>query len=106
MDVKEWISHKYSGVCNLITISLSNLLLHIIQKEKIAPKIAAKFARVNGPKQSRCPERLFLVIIQQSNFYTILWFGRPTCSAKTDFKLLLSFISTFCLRDCGTESLC
>ena len=49
MDVKEWISHKCSGVCNLITISLSNLLLHIIQKEKIAPKIAAKFARVNGP---------------------------------------------------------
>ena len=34
---------------NLITISLSNLLLHIIQKEKIAPKIAAKFAHVNGP---------------------------------------------------------
>jgi hypothetical protein len=29
--------------------SLSNLLLHILQKEKIATKIAAKIARVNGP---------------------------------------------------------
>jgi hypothetical protein len=28
---------------------LSNLLLHILQKEKIATKIAAKIARVNGP---------------------------------------------------------
>ena len=29
--------------------SLSNPLLHIFQKEKIATKIAAKIARVNGP---------------------------------------------------------
>ena len=28
---------------------LSNLLLHILQKENIATKIAAKIARVNGP---------------------------------------------------------
>ena len=52
MDVKEWISHKCSGVCNLITASLSKLLLHIIEKAKIAPKIAAKIACVNGPLES------------------------------------------------------
>jgi hypothetical protein len=34
---------------NFITTSLSNLLLHILQMEKIATKIAAKIARVNGP---------------------------------------------------------
>jgi hypothetical protein len=32
-----------------ITTLLSNLLLHILQKEKIATKIVAKIARVNGP---------------------------------------------------------
>ena len=37
---------------------------------------------------SRGPERLFVVINQQSIFYAVLWFGRHTCSAKTDFKLL------------------
>jgi hypothetical protein len=48
-DVKEWMSYKCSRLSNLITTSLSNLLLHILQKEKIATKIAAKIARVNGP---------------------------------------------------------
>jgi hypothetical protein len=38
-----------SRLLNLITTSLSNLLLHIHQKEKIAPKIAAEIARVNEP---------------------------------------------------------
>jgi hypothetical protein len=41
-DVKEWVSYKCSRLWNLITTSLSNLLLHILQKEKIATKIAAK----------------------------------------------------------------
>jgi hypothetical protein len=33
---------------------LSNLLLDILQKEKIATKIAAKIARVNGPLDLAC----------------------------------------------------
>jgi hypothetical protein len=49
MDVKEWMSYKCSRLRNFITTSLSNLLLHILQKEKIATKIAAKIAHVNGP---------------------------------------------------------
>ena len=44
-DVKEQISYKCSRLWNLITTSLSNLLLHIPQKEKIATKIAAKLNR-------------------------------------------------------------
>jgi hypothetical protein len=48
-DVKEWVNYKCSMLSNLITTSLSNLLFHILQKEKIATKIAAKTARVNGP---------------------------------------------------------
>jgi hypothetical protein len=49
MDVKEWMSYRCSRLRNFTTTSLSNLLLHILQKEKIATKIAAKIARVNGP---------------------------------------------------------
>ena len=43
------MSYKCSRLWNLITTSLGNLLLQILQKEKIATKIAAKIARVNGP---------------------------------------------------------
>ena len=46
-DVKELISYKCSKLWNVITTSISNLLLPIVQKEKIALKIAAKIAGVN-----------------------------------------------------------
>ena len=46
---KEWMSYKCSRLWNFITTSLSNLLLHILQKEKIATNIAAKIAHLNGP---------------------------------------------------------
>ena len=46
-DEKEWISHTCSSfVCILIATFLGNVLLHIIQKEKIRPEIAAKIAHV------------------------------------------------------------
>ena len=48
MNVKESISYKCSKLWNLITTLISNLLLHIVQEEKIA----AKIARVNRPKAS------------------------------------------------------
>ena len=48
-DGKEWMSYKCSRLSNLIITTLSKPLLHIFQKEKIATKIAAKIARVNGP---------------------------------------------------------
>ena len=48
-DVKELISYKCSKLWKLITTSISNLLLPIVQKEKIALKIAAKIAGVNEP---------------------------------------------------------
>jgi hypothetical protein len=43
------MSYKCSRLWNFITTSLSNPLLHILQKKKIATKIAAKIARANGP---------------------------------------------------------
>jgi hypothetical protein len=64
MDVKEWMSYKRSRLWNFITTSLSNLLLHILQKEKIATKIAAKIACVlNGPWQltSTSPQQVYFI---------------------------------------------
>jgi hypothetical protein len=46
-DVKEWMSYKCSTLWNLIATSLSNPLLRVLQKEKIATKIG----RVNRPYQ-------------------------------------------------------
>jgi hypothetical protein len=50
-DVKELISYNCSKIRNLITTLLSNLLLHIVQKENIPPIIAAKIA---GLEPSLC----------------------------------------------------
>ena len=60
-DVKKWMSYKCSRLWNLITTSLSNL--HILQKEKIATKIAAKIARVNGPswREQRTPNETLIL---------------------------------------------
>jgi hypothetical protein len=43
------ISYKCFKLWNVKTTLISNLLLHVVHKEKIAPKIAAKIATVNVP---------------------------------------------------------
>jgi hypothetical protein len=48
-DVNEWTSYKCMVKKNLLSTFVINPLIYIRQKEKIALKIAAKVASVNGP---------------------------------------------------------
>ena len=43
-------------------IFMTDQLLHIVQKEKIAPKIAAKITGINGPLQDRLSNGVFSFI--------------------------------------------
>ena len=48
-DVKELFTWGYCYNISQTGTFITDLLIHIIEKEKIAPKIAVKIARVNGP---------------------------------------------------------
>jgi hypothetical protein len=87
-DVKELVSYKCSTLWNLITTLMSNLLFHIVQKDKIAAKIAGVSGYIDSKNQLE--NLVEVLVVHLLRTFRVIWylpysFKRPNLgSGKLD----------------------